>query len=282
MRYVIFSKGLHSTWLLECTNGTLMDCGEGCATSLGYKIFVVDRICLSHSHIDHVAGLPSFIGLRNATKGANDKPLDIYYPAGNLRIEKWLEFSLQSAGPLKYQLTLHPMEPWDRIPIPLGKSSKENRFIEAFPVAHAMEQCFGYRILSVTRELKPEFQGRGQEFYRSLSPQQKLDSLEDRTLNKFVFSGDSMPLSSSEDSPLARAEVAFLDSTFLSAADRNGCTHASMDEVAAVCRANRVRVGYALHLSIRYSIDQVRQRMAELSSVFPLRLIPNNEVTYLN
>lgn len=282
MRYVLFSKGLHSTWLLNCVEGTLFDCGEGCATELGYRVFSVDRICLSHSHVDHVAGLPSFLGLRNSTKGANDKPLDVYYPSGNIRIEEWLQFSVKCAGQLKYELTLHALRPWDRITIPLGKGSHEKRYIEAFPVQHAMEQCFGYRILAMTRRLKAEFRGRSPTFYQSLSDSDKDAMSEDRVANQMVFSGDGMPLSTYDDSPLRGAETAFLDSTFLSADDRNGFTHATMEEVAASCCANHVRVGYAMHISIRYSLQEIRRKLAELAPIFPLRLVPYDEKTFLN
>jgi ribonuclease BN (tRNA processing enzyme) len=105
---------------------------------------------------------------------------------------------------------------------------------------------------------------------------------EDRLANQMVFSGDSMPLSTYGDFPLRGAEVAFLDSTFLSVDDRNGFTHATMDEVAETCRANQVRVAYAMHLSIRYSAAEIRQRMTDLAQTFPLKLVPNHELTYLN
>lgn len=282
MRHILFSKGLHSTWLLDGANSTLFDCGEGCSTSLGYQIFAVDRICLSHSHTDHVAGLPSFLGLRNATKGANDKPLTILYPEGNRRIEEWLEFSRKRAYPLKYALTFQSLKPWDQVSIPLKGGSQERRLIETFPVQHAPESCFGYRILSIRRGLKAEFQGREPAYYRSLTPEQKAGMMEDRVANQLVFSGDSMPLSQDEDSPLRRAELAFLDSTFLSPSEREGFTHAALEEVAETCRANQVRTAYAIHLSIRYSLAEVRRKIEELSTVFPLKMIPYDQVVYLN
>lgn len=282
MRYVLFSKGLHSTWLLDGANATLFDCGEGCSTSLGYQIFAVDRLCLSHSHTDHVAGLPSFLGLRNATKGANDKPLTILYPEGNRRIEEWLEFSRRRAYPLKYALTFQAMKPWDQFPIPLKSGSQEKRYIEAFPVQHAPESCFGYRVLSIRRGLKAEYQGKGPDFYRSLTPQQKEGMMEDRVANQMVFSGDSMPLGQDEDSPLRQAELAFLDCTFLSAREREGFTHAAMEEVAETCQANQVRAAYAMHLSIRYPLGEVRRKSEELAKVYPLKIIPYDQVVRLD
>ena len=280
MKYVIFSKGLHATWLLDKAHGNLYDCGEGCGTLLGYQIFCVDRICLSHSHMDHIAGLPAFIGLRNATKGANNKPLVIYYPEGNLRIEDWINFSLKINGRLKYSLTCQPLRPWDQIPIFQG--SQEKRYIEAFPVQHAREQCFGYRVLSVTKGLKFEFRDRGKEYYASLTPEQKAAIMEDRSVNKVLFSGDGMPLDSGSDSPLHCAETAFLDTTFMSSQDREGFNHGSLEEVAEACRNNHVKVAYAMHVSIRYQNDEIQKKLSEVAQVFPMRLIPNDRVVCLN
>jgi ribonuclease Z len=282
MRYVVYSKGLHATWLLNCEYSALFDCGEGCATQLGYRVFVPDRLFISHSHIDHVSGLPAFLGLRNSTKGANDKPLCIYYPAGNNRVEEWLQFSQKQAGRLKYPLSVQPLQPREKVPLPTKTGSRELRYVEAFPVQHAADPCYGYRIVSMTRKLKPEHQGKGKEFYSSLSPAAKEALSEDALTTRFFFSGDAMPLRSGPDSPLNGAEVAFLDSTFLAATDREGNTHAAMEEVAQKCAIAGVRVAYAMHLSIRYSMDEIRKKIQELQSVFPLRLIPYDEITYLN
>jgi hypothetical protein len=56
----------------------------------------------------------------------------------------------------------------------------------------------------------------------------------------------------------------YLDSTFLTAADREGNTHATIEEVVQKCTIAGVLAAYALHLAIRYS------------------LIPYDEITYLN
>lgn len=61
VRYIAYSKALHSNWVLSLEFGTLFDCGEDCATMLGNKVFAVERILLSHGHTDHIAGLPNFL-----------------------------------------------------------------------------------------------------------------------------------------------------------------------------------------------------------------------------
>ena len=56
------------------------------------------------------------------------------------------------------------------------------------------DPCYGYRIVSVTRKLKSEHQGKGKEFYSSLSPAAKEALCEDALATRFFFSGDAMPL----------------------------------------------------------------------------------------
>ena len=130
MKYVVFSKALHSTWLLSCEYGILFDAGEGVGTSLGHKVFLPERLFFSHGHMDHIAGLPSLLGLRNAGYGSRDKPLAIYYPAGNRFVEDWLKFSIRQAGRLRYSLNIHPLEPFERVPLEVKAGSQEQRYVE--------------------------------------------------------------------------------------------------------------------------------------------------------
>ena len=278
MKFTVFSKGLHATWLLSHEYSILFDCGEGCSTLLGYRIFVPDRLFLSHSHMDHVAGLPAFLGLRNATKGANDKPLTIYYPQGNYRIEEWLAFAQKQGGRLKYPLNIQPLAPGERVNLPVKQGARERRVVEAFPVQHCKDPCYGYRIIAISKKLKPEFQGKAPEFYRTLTPEAKEAMYVDTEDTKVFFSGDAMPLRSGPECPLNKAEYAFLDATFLTAADRENPTHASLEEVAQKCQVAEVKNGYALHLSIRYHPNEIRDKVRDLASVFPLKLIPYDQV----
>ncbi|MCJ8329130.1 MAG: MBL fold metallo-hydrolase, partial [Lentisphaeria bacterium] len=81
-----FSKALYSSWHYYAPDRILFDCGEGAALHLKQEIFAVQKIVLSHGHIDHISGLLSFLCLRQSTKGDTEKPLDIYYPEGDRSI----------------------------------------------------------------------------------------------------------------------------------------------------------------------------------------------------
>src|SRR5210317_1992004 len=78
-----YSKALYSSWYFYAPDRLMFDCGEGAASRLSQEIFAVEKIFLSHGHVDHIAGLLPFVCLRQSTKGDNEKPLQIYYPKGD-------------------------------------------------------------------------------------------------------------------------------------------------------------------------------------------------------
>ncbi len=77
------SKALYSTWIFYRPDRLLIDCGEGAATALGNNSYAIEKVLLTHGHIDHISGLPSLLWSRAAGMGDNEKPLEIYYPQGD-------------------------------------------------------------------------------------------------------------------------------------------------------------------------------------------------------
>lgn len=282
MRYIAYSKALHSTWVFSGEYGTLFDCGEGCGTALSDRVFAVERILLTHHHADHIAGLPNFFNLRNHARGATDKPLALCYPQGNGEVEKWIEFSLGRSSP-QFPLTVQPLVPAQRLALPLRSGAREVRWLEAFSVAHDHHPCLGYRIMAEVRRLKPEFRVRPAEFFRSRPEAEKelLYLTEFRT--RVLYTGDAMPLPTGEGSPIWQADVVFHDATFLAAKDRRSETHASLEEVVEVCRAAEVKKVYAMHLSVRYGNQEIEQQSAGLRRLFPqLPVLPRGELVQLD
>ena len=188
MRYVVYSKGLHATWLLNCEYAALFDCGEGCATQLGYRVFVPDRLFISHSHIIMFRACRPSWGLRFHQGSQRQAALHLLSgrepPRGGVA-----EFSQKQAGWLKYPLSVQPVQPREKVPLPTKTGSREQRYVEAFPVQHAADPCYGYRIVCVTRKLKSEHQGKGKEFYSSLSPAAKEALCEDALTTRFFTLG---------------------------------------------------------------------------------------------
>lgn len=70
----------HAVWVQGET--LLFDCGEGAQRQLRKSThrFSVDRIFLSHLHLDHVLGLPAYLGTLSLL--GRENPLRIYTPRG--------------------------------------------------------------------------------------------------------------------------------------------------------------------------------------------------------
>lgn len=98
----------HAVWVQGET--LLFDCGEGAQRQLrrSRHRFTVDRIFLSHLHLDHVLGLPGYIqtcGLLGRTE-----PLRIYAPRGTKRD---LDDLLAWCGRPAFEVTVTEMDDGD-------------------------------------------------------------------------------------------------------------------------------------------------------------------------
>ena len=72
-----YSRGLYSTWTYIKPYRLLIDAGEGISNYMGNRVFAVEKIILSHGHLDHLSGLIGFFGLRRGAQGDHEKPLEI-------------------------------------------------------------------------------------------------------------------------------------------------------------------------------------------------------------
>ncbi len=125
-----------SSYLLDLdTQGIMIDCGDGATRNFlaaGYRAEWVSEIVVSHTHADHICGLPYFVQQRHLAKSS--KPLTIYCaPEGidalkNLLVlghlyPEWLPFDIR-------WVPITPRTPWDTCGIQLT----------AFPTSHLSRQ----------------------------------------------------------------------------------------------------------------------------------------------
>jgi len=284
MHYVIYSKGLVSTWILDYPHRLLYDCGEGCATALGASVYAVEAVCLSHSHVDHLAGLPTFINLRNLGKGANEKPLTVFYPASNARVREWLGFILKHQH-LKYEVACRPLAAGELMQIQGGRNPK---FLEGFPVPHGREPSFGYRVLEERQRLKAPYSEWPPEkiagLMRGLPAAERANYMETYRKPIVAYTGDAMPLAPGPGCPFWEAETLFHDATFLNPADREQLAHATLEEAVQSALDNRVGKLYGIHVSNRYFAREIREaeargreRLPALSLVDSARVVEIEE-----
>ena len=148
-----YSLAKYSTWFFYRPDRILFDCGEGVSTTLGNRIYGIERIVLSHGHGDHVAGIPGFLYSRASSMGDTEKPLDIYYPEGDRHIEKLRRYVESILPRPPYRLTWLPIGPEESIEL-----STPDRKLLSFQTHHIPRRCtLGYSIVEERTRLSPDY-----------------------------------------------------------------------------------------------------------------------------
>lgn len=251
----ISSKGLYSSWCYHQTYRTLFDCGEGCASALDNSLPGIENVFLGHGHGDHVLGLPSLIGCRNAAQGTSrnadsmadhNKPLTIFYPADNDLFNDLFDFCGKRYDHwLRYNLNLVPITAG--FELQLGK----NIYVRAFDMLHQKRgTTLGFVIYENRKRLKPQYRGldipsvlRGGVASADLS--------EDYRANLFAYCLDAYGIPDAAVQ-LKDCDLAVMDTTFLDAKDRTDLTHFTLDEATKLCQDVGVKHMVAAHLGTRY------------------------------
>lgn len=271
-KFSIFSKALYSSWCNVPEYNILFDCGEGCATHLGNTLAGVEYIFLSHSHGDHVLGLPSVIGCRNSGRGISrnvdtmdhNKPLTVYYPADNDMHDLISFVRGRNSAWLRYDLEFVPIKAG--FELDLGNK----RFVRAFNMRHQNNKStLGYVIYENRTRLKPEY--RGKDIPALLKSGVSRDQLNELyRANLFAYCLDSSKIVDVNE--ISACECAVMDCTFIDESDRTDKTHFTLDEALKVCNDAGVKKMYAAHQSGRYDYNEVVAKFPNVHFVNPYKV----------
>ncbi|MDK2946187.1 MBL fold metallo-hydrolase [Geotoga petraea] len=261
MEFIIKSKALYTTWIYYKPDRILFDCGEGISAKLGNKIYGIEKIFLSHSHIDHIAGLWGLINTRNNAMGSREKDLTIYYPENSRQIESYLKFILDSNNHLRYKLDIMPLSLFDKIGL------KNGRFIEPFKTLHTpAEKSYGYRIIERRNKLKEKYQSFSQNEIIDIVKKYGREELNDYyEANILTVSGDSLPISPEIANS---AETLIHECTFFVEEDRKIRNHTSLNELKELIRKSNPKRVIIYHVSSRYN-SLIRINESLLREEFP-------------
>ncbi|MBC9879156.1 ribonuclease Z [Bradyrhizobium sp. INPA01-394B] len=269
----------HPALLLEAAGERmLIDCGEGTQRQLlrsGAGFRRLDRILLTHAHLDHVLGIPglfSTLGLRQTSDA-----MTIHGGPGTLDIVIRMLAGLWGAGraPIAVQFA----------PLSEGPVVDAGDFtIDCFPVRHRDTDSFGFSFQSPARRHLlpdrlsalgvPDGPARGElaagraitlEDRRTIDPEDVLGPPSGG--KKLVVIGDTETTEGLAKS-VADADLLVIEATFL---DRDAPTardygHLTAAEAARFAAANNVRQLVLTHLSGRYEDDEILAEAARFFS----------------
>lgn len=269
----------HPALLLEAAGKRmLIDCGEGTQRQMlrsGVGFRRLDRILLTHAHLDHVLGIPglfSTLGLRQTSD-----MMTIHGGPGTLDLVIRMLAGLWGEG---------------RAPIAVEFASlSEGQVIDAgdftidcFPVRHRDTDSFGFSFQSPARRHLlsdrlsalgvPDGPLRGElaagrpitiDGGRTIDPEDVLGSPSGG--KKLVVIGDT-EATEGLSKHVADADLLVIEATFL---DRDAPTaraygHLTAAEAARFAAANNVQQLVLTHLSGRYEDDEI---LAEAARIFP-------------
>jgi ribonuclease Z len=267
--FIVRSCGLFSSWAYCQDFHILFDCGEGCATDLARRVESVKHVFLTHGHTDHIAGLPTFLRIRERGTSA---PVNIYYPSGDAGIIAMRHY-LESGKPLAninwIEIPKNPEKTGFCVPI----TNIHNML--AFKTEHiqgaARNHSCGFVFCETRNKLKEEYRG------LSFNELQKIEceaeergtpvSLSEKiSVNRFVYTGDCLPckptLEGGIKSPIYGCEYLFHDATFESRGELEGARHSTYAEAGEVGKIFKVPNVIGLHASPRLLREWPRHEKA--------------------
>ncbi|RME69361.1 MAG: ribonuclease Z [Chloroflexi bacterium] len=272
-------RGLSANMVIYKEYRFLIDCGEGTQrqilqSGLGFKR--LDKILLTHGHLDHILGLGGLVSTFNRW-GAIDT-LEIYGGSWTLaRVKDLLLKVVLRAEKLPIKLKFIPLEP--------GLIFEDDSFqLSAFPVSHRGADCFGFLFQEKPRRpfLNDRAEALGVPFgpeRRQLVRGQSITLPDGRVVHpddvlgpeqpgaRLVFVGDAGRTDNLVD-VAANADALIIEATYLSAdaemARKFG--HITAAQAAQLALTANVKHLYLTHLSRRYREQDV---IDEARAVFP-------------
>jgi ribonuclease Z len=272
-------RGLSANLVMYKEYRYLIDCGEGTQrqilqSGLGFKR--LDKILLTHGHLDHILGLGGLISTFNRWEAI--KSLEIYGGSWTLaRVKDLLLKVVLRAEKAPIQLKFKPLKP--------GLIFEDKAFrLSAFPVTHRGADCFGFVFEEKSRRpfLNDQAEAMGVPFgpeRRQLVAGQPVTLADGRVIQpddvlgqeipgaRLVFVGDTGRTDDLLE--VARdADALIIESTYLDADAEmaRNFGHITAGQAARLAVEANVQQLYLTHLSRRYREQDI---LNEARSIFP-------------
>ncbi len=273
-------RHLTSVLLRREGNLFLFDCGEGTQVSLrrlNLKWKKIDAIFISHTHADHVTGLPGILML--TAQVDRTEPLYIYGPP---KIKEYVETSRKVLDMyINYPIIVQ------EITAPCVVHSGKDFYIRAFPLEHT-KTCVGYTLEELDRpgefnpqkaqelgvpvgplwaQLQQGFEVKATDG-TTVTPEQVLGPK--RSGRKFSFVTDTLYKTSIAQevrgSDLLICEGMFEDELIDQAKEKK---HMTASQAATIARDADVRRMCMIHYSPRYTDRDLEKLLEQARAVWP-------------
>lgn len=223
------------------------------------QVLAVNNVCLSHGHMDHVAGLAYYFWQRDFQDNAGGRvllPAELAEPVERM-LRSWAAVEGHQAP---YELA--PMNAGDRVDI------RRDLFVQAVPVAHGRGvPALGYVAVETRRKLRPE--------YAALTGPE-IVALKDKGVEvthtieapQVAYLGDTEVFDLAAASPLLpEARVLVAECTFFEPDHRSRAKagfHTHLADVPRLLEQTRAQAVLLTHLTRRTSLRHARRELAKL------------------
>ncbi|MBO5100836.1 MAG: ribonuclease Z [Treponema sp.] len=283
----------HLTSVLLRRDGDLFlfDCGEGTQVSLkrlNLKWKKIDAIFISHTHADHVTGLPGILMLNSQVD--RSEPLYIYGPP---KIAEYIDSSRKVLDMyINYPIIVK------EITAPCLVHEGKDFYIRAFPLSHT-KTCVGYTLEELDRpgEFNPQKAlelgipagplfgrlQRGEEIVTDSGNVIKPSDVmgEKRSGRKFSFVTDTQYLTSIakevKGSDLLICEGMFDDSCANQAKEKK---HMTSRQAATIAKDANVKKMGLIHYSPRYTDKELELLLQQAKEVYPSTILTKDRMIF--
>lgn len=240
---------------------TLLEFGRAPEDVVGYS-----TVCVSHGHLDHMAGLAHFASRRRLARLPSAR---VFVPAETApHVAQWVD-ACEKLEQIDYQIEVVPVLPGDRIPL------RNDLELTVLPGRHRVPTV-GFLFSEVRQKLLDELAGKdGREIAALRTSGAAVTRREEIPL--LAYPGDCGEEIFDACPELFRARVLLLECSFLFPEDRDRAreyAHIHLDDILARVDRFENEAVVLTHFSQRYSPEEIRQALRAIPEPLAGRIVP--------
>jgi ribonuclease Z len=240
---------------------TLLEFGRAPEDIVGYA-----TACVTHGHLDHMAGLAHYASRRRLARLPSARVL---VPAEAVApVQQWIEAS-QRLERIDYEIQIVPASPGDRVQL------RNDLELTVLPGRHSVPTV-GYLFSEVKHKLLDEFSGwSGEEIARLRAEGVAVTRREEIPL--LAYPGDCGEAIFEVAPGLFHARVLLLECSFLVPEDRDRAReyeHIHLDDILSRASLFENEAVVLTHFSQRYRPEEIRQALQSIPEPLAGRIVP--------